>query len=303
MSFLDPFGLLGPRPSPGERAAAGDRSPPGDPVRDWLDATSSWTDPRWWLAQASAGRATRRTLLALAGGLAERFTGRELEVRVGGRTIRGVLDTVRVDAGGSSSALTGPLASTLPGSEVPPVDLRLQAHDVEVDGIVIQSVSVVASDVRLTIGLPAAVEAGPIEGEVRITEAQAARWLARWVPAQWALEAAGSGRVVASRRDHPLELELEPVLRGAMVQVELRSATWRGVRVRVPPWLRLARRRPLPPLPGGLELVEAWHGDGVLNGRVRLGHHRQELRLERLREAVARDDPTLELGDGPDLGS
>jgi hypothetical protein len=59
----------------------------------------------------------------------------------------------------------------------------------------------------------------------------------------------------------------------------------------------------LPVLPAGWELLEAWHGDGVVSARVRTPHHRQELRLERLRDAVARDDPTLELGDGPDLGS
>ena len=289
MSFLDPFGLLGPRPSPEDRVVAGDPSSTDERVRDWLDATSQWADPRWWLGQASGGRTTQRTLLSLAGGLAERYTGRELEVRVGGRRIRGVLESVRVDAGAMASVLTGP--------DVPPVELRLRARDVDVDGLALQSVSVVASDVRLTVGLPAAVEAGPIEAEVRMTEGQLARWLARWVPAGWTIKARGSGRLVAARSRHPLALELEPVIHGPAVDVELRSVTWRGVRMTIPAWLRLARRRPLPALPGGWELLEAWHGDGVVSARVRTLHHRQELRLERLREAVARDDPTLELGD------
>jgi hypothetical protein len=286
MSFLDPFGLLGPRSQGSTSGGSGDR------VRDWLDATSQWADPRWWLTQAPGARTAQRTLLSLAAGLAERFTGRSLEIRAGDRVVRGVLDAVRVDAGSL-------LAGSIPGGESPPVELRVQAHDVEIEEVVLDRVSLAAQDVNLNPGGPATVSAGPIDVEVRVSDAHAAAWLRRWVPEQWALDTPGHGRVVASRADHDLALEVEPIVRGGTVEVELRSVSWHGIRLRVPGWLRLVRRRPLPPLPAGMELGEVWQADGAINARVRIAHHVLQLRLDQLRDAVARDEPTLVLGDEP----
>jgi hypothetical protein len=284
MSLFDPFGLLSPR--------SGDRDQPGtDRVRDWLDATSQWADPRWWLSQGPGARTAQRTLLSLAAGVAERFTGRQLEVRAGDRTIRGVLDAVRVDA-------PSMLSSALPG-EGAPVEVRVLAHDVEVDGVALDSVVVTAHDVTLQPGVPASISAGPVDIEVCISEANLTVFLRRWVPEPWELDTPWTGRVSASRADLHLLLELEPQFRGDDVRVELRAVSWRGVRVVLPGWLRLSQRRELPPLPGGMELVEVWQGDGVVRARIRLPHHVEQLRLDRLRDAVARDEATIVLGDDP----
>lgn len=282
MSFLDPFGLLNPRSGSGSPDSSGDR------VRDWLDATSQWADPRWWLTQTAGAKTAQRSLLSLAAALAERFTGRTVEVRAGGRTFRGVLDAVRVDAGSL-------MALPLPGGDAPPVELRIQAHDVHVDAdIVLDRVHLVAHDVTLHPGVTAKASAEPVEIEVRISEGHAIRWLRRWLPAQWGLDSLGPGRMVATRPEYELELEVEPHVHGGTVEVELRALRWRGVRVKVPHWLRLAQRHPLPPLPAGMELVDAWQADGFLSARVQLPHYEQELRLDQLRDAVARDDTTLE---------
>lgn len=292
MSFLDPFGLLNPRPGGG--SGSGSATGSGDRLRDWVEATSHWADPRWWLTQAPGARTAQRSLLSLAAALAERFTGRTVEVRAGGRTLRGVLDAVRVDAGSL-------MALPLTGGDTAPVELRVQAHDVHVDDdIVLDRVHVVAGDVTLHPGVTARVSAEPIEIEVRVSEGQAVRWLRRWLPAQWGLDAMGPGRVLATRAEHELELEVEPHVHGGTVEVELRALRWRGVRVKVPNWLRLAQRHPLPALPAGMELVDAWQADGSINVRLRVPYHEQELRLDRLRDAVARDDTTLEFDAEPE---
>src|SRR6476661_7733827 len=94
MTPIDPLGWL-PASESGARRAP---SNPAGWVDQWFKATTWWTDRRRWTDVADGLRQTQeRMLLDLAAGILRQFTGRKVAFRRGGKTLRLVLDSLRVE--------------------------------------------------------------------------------------------------------------------------------------------------------------------------------------------------------------
>jgi len=266
MAF-DPFGWLG---RSGRREIWDSES--------WLDAwaraTTWWVDPSRWTSLGGPPPSPERVLFELIEGVARRFAGRRLQITRHGHAVSLVLDGLRVERRAG-------------------VSVHVEAHDVEWGGIGLDEISAVAKDVTFSPGLSAQLSATGVDVTANTSFVDLVPWLQRFVEDTWSLEAVDTGKVVARARDRPLALVVDPSLADGRIHFELREVSWRGLRVPVPGWLRLTRSRPVPELPGGIELVDAWRRQDVVTLRLRLPAFSQTLDLGQLRRAVVGGDPAL----------
>jgi hypothetical protein len=77
------------------------------------------------------------------------------------------------------------------------------------------------------------------------------------------------------------------------LRLEVVAATWKGRKIGVPAWLRLARTWPVPDLPGAGKLVEASVRGGIVTARILYDEVSRVIDLEQLRAAVQRGDTSL----------
>ncbi|CAN5679971.1 hypothetical protein BH24ACT4_BH24ACT4_09820 [soil metagenome] len=109
-------------------------------------------------------------------------------------------------------------------------------------------------------------------------------WLDQRV-AGWSLEIDDQGRVVARRRPGDPTLVADAQVVDGTLVLELRAVRWRAFHLRIPHWLRLERRVPVP-LGDGWTISEATRsGDRVRFDLVREGF-REPVSAARLREAM-----------------
>jgi hypothetical protein len=258
---------------------------------EWVKATTWWVDPRNWADLAAVpGSSPDRALFDILEGIARRFTGRRVELERRGAALRFVLDSLRIErrwpAGKSP---TGP-------GDAKDVEASLEAHDVDWAGWTLEKVSAVVRQLALVPGRSVRLRAGIIDVTARSTQEALVSGLGPSVAGRWSLKVAGDGLVAARRDDRPLELVVEPSLVRGDIRVELRAVAWRGLRLRVPSWLRLTRTRPVPPLPSGMELLGAWPEDGAVTLRLRVRGLTETLDLARIRDAVLCGEPVLSVG-------
>ena len=180
---------------------------------------------RWWTE-------------ALAGGAATGLEGRRVEVRCGGRPLRGVVESVRLDRREGRGGA------------------RLGLGEVEWDGLRFDAVTATAESVIVDPPPRAALTATGVVLEGRTPLGPLVAWLDRRVIG-WRLAVVRGGVVEAVPHGGGVRLELEPAVRNGVLEAEVRGVAWRRVRVRVPAWLRLTRTATLPDLPEGIEVATA----------------------------------------------
>jgi hypothetical protein len=249
----------------------------------WVRATTWWMDPEAWADFGGEPFASaERMLFDLVEGLARRFAGRRVELKRGGATIRFVLDSLRIERRGD-------------------VEARLDALDVDWGGYRVERANAVARQVSLEPGVPARLSSRTVDVTGSARPESLGPWLEPRLPGSWSLRDAGEGLVAARPRRGPVELRVVPSLvrRSAgchEVRLELHEVAVAGRAVRLPQRLRPGLTRSLPPLPDGVELLDASYEGGLVRFRLRFPGWSEPLDLDRLREAVLRGDPAFMLG-------
>jgi hypothetical protein len=245
---------------------------PGDSWLDaWRSATSWWTQP-----VAPAGRALAeanlRLLGELADGLMRRFEGRRVEVLLGAARVEAVLESIRLRR--VDGRYTG----------------RLDLTDVLWHGLPIATLAAVARTVRLEPGAASMLVVEDIElvGSTPV-EALLAE-IEPWVDG-WSLAVGADGRIEARGRRPGLVVVVEPVVEEHELELELREVRWAGVRLRIPYWLRLVRRMPVPGLVHGATITEARRRDGMIDFRLHVPSLTERFDPARVRDAVFTGGP------------
>jgi hypothetical protein len=232
----------------------------------WLDAT------KWWAGALADGarawpEANGRLLAELAEGVARRFRGRRIDIEVGGRQVRAILDSIRVERRDDRYGA------------------RVQLSDVDWDGLLFEQLSIVATAVALTPPPSVAVMASGLELEGRSSLAPLVAWLDRGLP-QWDLAVAENGLIEADRPRGARRYLLEQVVVDGELDVELRGVRWGSVPLRLPAWLRVTRKVPLPALPEGVSISEARRHGADIDLRVSVSAISRRLEPGFLREVL-----------------
>jgi hypothetical protein len=252
-----------------------------DPFDAWMKASTWWLDPKAWTDPSKVlGTSPERMLFDLIEGIARRFTGRRLDLNRHGSILQFAVDSLRMGRAESGDD----------------VEVHVEAHDVDWSGWRFQRVAAVARGVRLAGGRPARLSSESVEISAHAPRDTVSTWAQNVSIDNWALSATDDGYLVAHSHQRPVELVVSPTIALPHAELELREVMWRGRRLRVPHWLRLTRRVPLPALPHGVELLDAWPEAGGITFRARLPGFEERLDLERVRDAVLKGEPNFTLG-------
>jgi hypothetical protein len=205
------------------------------PLDFWIDATKRAAGAL--LSGAAAWREESERLVAEnVERIARRFRGREIVLRGGGKSLRGVL--VSLELRGSSGRAA-----------------ELVLSDALWSAMRVRTLSIVAEQLAMTpppsVGVT--LHGMRVTGEMEFAELIA--WVDERVP-QWTLTVDHAGMLRATSLDGTRRFALEPVVIGGQLEVEVRGVSFHGVGARVPRWLRVTRKIPLP-LPEGVSITEA----------------------------------------------
>lgn len=209
----------------------------------------SWDAARWWGgALANGAVAARDENERLLGGAAERlvgrFRGRIVELELGGERVRGTFESLRLRSGEPGQAI-------------------LVLRDVRWRGFVIDSLGVLAERAAIAPLPDLGLAVSGVRLRARLGAAALLARAGQELP-RWRLEPSDRGQVEARSASGCWRFVLEPVRLAPECTVELRELCWRRLRLRVPHWLRLSRRVPLPELPAGLGVIDArWSHAGI----------------------------------------
>jgi hypothetical protein len=261
-SPLDPLNALSKMFSPPASA--------GELVDRWVDATTWWVEPAIKTSAALRERMSPERLLAeVIDGLLGRFGGQRLELVLRGHPVRGLLESLRVVGAGRSLGVIADLA------------------DVSWEGPRLSHLQARARGVRVAPGMPAEVGAEGMELQGRCDLDDLVTW-AEGRTGPWSLATDDAGRLHADLQERSVRLTAEPTYVDGRLELELRAARWRNLQVGIPRWLRLTRTQPLPPLPPGMEVLDAHRAGREVLFRLGLAEVTSPLDLGRLRDAILR---------------
>jgi hypothetical protein len=253
---------------------------------EWLKATSAWTNPASWEGAAGVAPAAERVLLEIVEGVARRFAGQRLSIAHAGAPISLVLDSLQLRHRPKSSGQGG-------GRRV---EVRVGGQDLDVQGWRFDGVEAVSQHVNLGLGLPSVMSAESVDVVLWGPVDRLLPRLEERIAPEWRLTPAEKGRFVARPRSRPkFAVLIQPVFMDEHIRLEVVAAFWKGAKVTLPGWLRLARSWRVPEMPGGGKLHEASLADGILTARVRYERLSQVINLEEFRRAVQQGEPTLGL--------
>lgn len=255
-------------------------------------------DPRHWLPQRPPGAAGARSFLdswagltawtfdpltavtkslpyqpevmltQLIEGLVAAFTGRRFELEAQGKAISGSLGSLRLVRRKGRNQVV--------------VDVT----DVDVDGVRLDQISVVAGSVRIQPGLEPVFEASDIEVGGSLPATAAVGWVDRHVPG-WSLRLDDAGNLLGRRQGYQPEFVLAVEVTDDVAHLEVRGVRWRSRELSIPSWLRIERRFPLN-LTAGWSIVAASRSKGEVRFRMLGQTFDQRLDAKQLRDAILR---------------
>jgi hypothetical protein len=232
----------------------------------WLEATRWWTEAVTTSARLAPG--ADATLLAeLAAGLMGAFRGRRVNVDVGGRSIRAVLDSIwleRHDAGYRG---------------------RIELRSVECDGLEVEELSVTAHGVDVAMRPGLALVMSHVELRGRSALEPLVAWLDPKL-SEWSLSITDDRQIEWVRRHGGRRYIVHAAVCHNEVEMELRALRLLRATVRLPRWLRLTRKLPLPPLPGGMSISEARQVETGVDFRLSMPGIGYRFDLARVRQAI-----------------
>lgn len=165
---------------------------------------------------------------------------------------------------------------------------RLRLGDADWDGLRFERLTVVAEAVALTPPPDLTLTVSGVEMEGRTSLAPLVARLDREVP-RWQLGVTEDGLIEAAPQGGGRRFLVEPVVIDGELEVELRAVRWHGVLLRLPSWLRLTRKVPLPALPEGLSVSEARRRGNSVDLRLLVPAASRRLDPGCLRESLSRD--------------
>jgi hypothetical protein len=221
----------GDRPTVNERLLRTSR----EAIELWFDAAKWWTgavvdSSGVW--RGDTGKAAPETSTDLAYG----FVNRPVDAELDGRRLQAELRSIQLRRGGRDGG-------------------QLELGDVDWDGLSSESLSIVAREVTVTPAtMTLALTGVEIRGSVSFTQLVA--WGDRRTP-RWQLGVVESGSIAAVSLTGGRRVCFVPSIEAGELVMELREVGWRLLRAPLPRWLRLTRTAAMPPLPEGVEILEA----------------------------------------------
>ncbi|MFH5231188.1 hypothetical protein [Antrihabitans spumae] len=238
--------------------------------KSWLDqwaaVTTSWVDP---VATLGAGTVTALlpdvVMTVLTDGILSRFLGREIDIKVHGLQMRGVLK--RLVARRRGALFEG----------------EIELVNVDWDGHLIEEVRGIATGVRVVPGVPTRLDAEQVELEGLVSVAAVVAWL-NTRGLDWELEALDSGLIKATNPVKKLVAVVDASVREDLVRLDIRSVRWFGFPVPsnvVPP-----RHIPLAHLPNEASIVRAVREDNHVRFLIHVPSVTGKLDLAQIRNAI-----------------
>jgi len=191
----------------------------------WLDAA------KWWTGAVAEGAGAmyaenERLVSETAEALTRRLQGRRIEGQCAGRSLQATLDSIHVYRGSRDQA-------------------RLRLSHVDWGGLEIERLSVYADRVSITPPPSLSLTLDQVRLEGRIALRELVAWADRSLTA-WRLSVTVGNQIEAAPACGRMGFIVEADLVDGELEVELREVRWRALRVRLPGWLRLSRKLPLP---------------------------------------------------------
>jgi hypothetical protein len=206
-------------------------------------------------------------LVELAEGLARAFRGRRVGVDVGGRRVQAELDSIWLER--NESGYRG----------------RLELRSVDCDGFQAEALSVLADDVTLRTQPNVALIMSGLEIRGRSALEPLLARLDRDL-SEWNLCVAENDLIQAAPGRGSRRLLFRAEVRDGQLEAELRAVRFRGVTLRCPHWLRLTRKRRLPPFPEGVSVAEARQRETGVEFRLSMPSFSRAFDPGRVRQAI-----------------
>jgi hypothetical protein len=211
-------------------------------LRTSREAVELWFDAaKWWTGAVVDGTGiwrgeNGRVLSEADGDLAYGFVNRPIDTELDGRRLRAELRSIELRRAGQDGG-------------------QLELGDVDWDGLRSESLSIVAREAAVA---PATMTLSLTGVEVRgsVSFIQLVAWGDRRTP-RWQLRVAEPGVIGAVSLTGGGRVCFVPSIDEGELVMELREVGWRGLRARLPRWLRLTRTAGMPPLPEGVVILEA----------------------------------------------
>jgi hypothetical protein len=253
---------------PGARPPAGDeRADSSSWLDPWMDLTTWWVKP---MAAATDAMRPENLLVQLIDGIASRFAGQRIELRIRGRKVPARLDSLRLVRRDDRN------------------EVRVDLRELAVAGVPLDEVDAVARAVTITPGTTLTVVARGIEAIGRAPLVPVVRWLDEQVDA-WSLSVDDASHILARHVARGVVVVVEPSVDAGAGHLELREVRYGNARVPIPRWLRLERSFPVA-LEGGWSVSEARRAGSTVQFRLACDELVHELQPATVRDAIARGD-------------
>jgi len=247
--------------------------------QNWLDAwlalTTWWVEPAKTMAERARRTDPRVVLLEIVEGISRQFESQRFEAVVRSTPVSGILESIRIVRGET-------------------VEARVELRDVRIADFSIERVSANVPSVGLQITRDVRLTADRPTVQLRIALCELLEWAKPNVPDIWSLRLDHANHLWATHQTRPVELRLEPELRGEIVELAVTAVRLWDHTFRLPRWLR-PTRTVIPPLPSGVQLVGAFTSGAHVDATIELEPLDERIDLAQLRNAVARRQ-TLALG-------
>ena len=241
----------------------------------WLDLTTWWVEPAKTMAERARRTDPRVVLLEIVEGISRQFESQRFDAVVRSTPVSGVLESIR-----------------LVRSET--VDARVELRDVTIADFAIERISATVPSVDLQITRDVRLAASRPTVQLHIRLHELVEWAKPSVPDVWSLRLDHADHLWATHRARPVQLRLDPELRGETVELEVRAVRLWDHTFRLPRWLRPTRTI-TPPLPPSIRLIGAYTNGAHIDATIELEPLDERVDLAQLRNAVARRQ-TLALG-------
>ena len=274
---LDPFGWF--KATTDSLGKVGSTASPW--IDRWVDATTWWADTDNWAQLVNDPMQPLELILVeLADGITRQFSGRTVRLRRGDDETKLVIGSLRVERTAGSASVTK-------------VRARADVLDVRIDGRHLETVDVVAHEVRVAPGAPTRIVARDIELTIKVGGEEIIAWVHENDPDGWRLALDESGFLAARRPGWRGTALVQPTIRAGRVRFDLRGVTYDGGRrtrrATFPSWLAFGHEIEVP-LPDGRELRGGWWDGESATLQFHLEEHAEALDLRRLRSSVRSDD-------------
>src|SRR4051812_29215929 len=241
----------------------------------WLDLTTWWVEPAKTMAERARRADPRVVLLEIVEGISRQFESQRFDAVVRSTPVSGILESIRLVRGET-------------------VDARVDLRELTIGDLTIDHVSATVPSVGLQISREVRLSSAGPTVHLHIDLHELLEWVEPNVPKDWSMRLDHAGHVWATHATRPVEVRVEPELRGEAIELTVRAVRLWDRTFRLPRWLRPTRTITAP-VPDGMQLVGAFIAGAHVDATIELSPLDERIDLAQLRNAVARRQ-TLTVG-------